>query len=400
MKPRFPWGHATHPDWRMAAALCLAQVEAFSRSGGVGLPTLGFLYLTDHYGDQAPDILALMRERTGVAHWVGALGMGIAAGSAEYIDEPAMAVMLADYSTDEFQVFSGMARPRPRDARTPTGRRASWTAMVHGDSSTPDLPELVRDMAHKVASGHLAGGLSSSRHRNTMIADEVLAGGLSGVMLSEDIALSTRITQGCRPIGPVHRVTQASGQLLHTLDNDPALDVLLRDIGVDPDALARKVDGEDEDSRKQQTASTVRMLQGTFIGVGEGDAFKRGDYVVRPLIGVDPGARALAVGSELDLADHVAFCRRDREAARADLVRACTELRETIENECGSLSAARGAIYISCLGRTGALLGGPSAEMQLLQRQLGDIPLIGFFANGEIHHNRLFAQTGVLTIFT
>ncbi len=399
MTARFPWGHATHPDWRMAVPLCLAQVEAFSRSQRVGLPTLGFLYMTDHYGDDAPEILAHLRERTGVLHWVGALGLGIAAGSAEYIDEPAMAMMLADFSPDDFAVFSGKARPPQRDARNASGRRAAWTALVHGDSSTPDLPELVRDMSHKVASGHLAGGLSSSRHQHTMIADDILAGGLSGVMLSEDIGMATRVTQGCRPIGPVHRVTEASGQLLQSLDDAPALDVLLRDIGVSPDALVRR-DGEDVQARSQEAAAAVRMLKGTFIGVGESDAFRRGDYVVRPLIGVDPGARALAIGSEIDTIDHVAFCRRDQEAARADLVRACTELRETIENESGSLSAARGAVYISCLGRTGALLGGPSAEMQIIQHQLGDMPLIGLFANGEIHHNRLFAQTGVLTVFT
>ena len=30
---------------------------------------------------------------------------------------------------------------------------------------------------------------------------------------------------------------------------------------------------------------------------------------------------------------------------------------------------------------------------------LGDIPLAGFFANGEIFHNRFYAYTGVLTVF-
>jgi small ligand-binding sensory domain FIST len=36
--------------------------------------------------------------------------------------------------------------------------------------------------------------------------------------------------------------------------------------------------------------------------------------------------------------------------------------------------------------------------MQEIRRQLGDIPLTGFFANGEISNNRLYGYTGVLTL--
>jgi hypothetical protein len=199
----------------------------------------------------------------------------------------------------------------------------------------------------------------------------------------------------------VHRVTSSTGRLLSGLDGEPALDVLLHDIGVPgpwQDTL-QPGRGEAGASRRQQTASTVQMLQGTFLGVGASDAFKRGDYVVRPLIGVDPHERALAISSELDPADHVVFCRRDRQAAQADLIRACTELREQIEGEYGGMHHIRGALYISCLGRTGTLFGGPSAEMQLVQRQLGDVPLIGMFANGEIFNDRLYWYAGVLIAF-
>jgi small ligand-binding sensory domain FIST len=58
-----------------------------------------------------------------------------------------------------------------------------------------------------------------------------------------------------------------------------------------------------------------------------------------------------------------------------------------------------GAIYVSCTGRGGAHFGGPSAELQQVRRALGDVPLVGFFAAGEIAHNRLYGYTGVLTVF-
>ena len=58
-----------------------------------------------------------------------------------------------------------------------------------------------------------------------------------------------------------------------------------------------------------------------------------------------------------------------------------------------------GAIYVSCTGRGGPHFGGASAELQIIRRALGDVPLVGFFAAGEIAHDHLYAYTGVLTVF-
>ena len=35
----------------------------------------------------------------------------------------------------------------------------------------------------------------------------------------------------------------------------------------------------------------------------------------------------------------------------------------------------------------------------MIKDVLGDVPLVGFFANGEIFHNRFYAYTGVLSVF-
>ena len=59
-----------------------------------------------------------------------------------------------------------------------------------------------------------------------------------------------------------------------------------------------------------------------------------------------------------------------------------------------------GAVYVSCAGRGGPHFGGPSAEMHIVRRALGDVPLVGFFAGGEIAHQHLYGYTGVLTVFT
>ena len=43
--------------------------------------------------------------------------------------------------------------------------------------------------------------------------------------------------------------------------------------------------------------------------------------------------------------------------------------------------------------------GAPGAEMQIVRHALGDVPLAGFFAAGEIARHHLYGYTGVLTVF-
>jgi small ligand-binding sensory domain FIST len=61
--------------------------------------------------------------------------------------------------------------------------------------------------------------------------------------------------------------------------------------------------------------------------------------------------------------------------------------------------APKGALYHTCLGRGRHLFGEDSAELRLIRETLGDVPLVGFYANGEISHHRLYGYTGVLTVF-
>src|SRR5207244_6819612 len=88
------------------------------------------------------------------------------------------------------------------------------------------------------------------------------------------------------------------------------------------------------------------------------------------------------------------FCRRGPDSARADLVRMLKQLS-------GRLAGPpKAGIYVICIARGAALFGEPGVETGLIRETLGDFPLIGFFANGEISRDRLYGHTGVLTLFT
>ncbi len=435
MKP-FPYAHATHPQWRMAAALVLAQLRAqLALPQAPREPSLGLLYITDHCAGDAEAILALMSaELPEVTDWVGTVGVGIAANNVEYFDEPALAVMLCDLSPDRYRVFSGVS-PLP-----PNGRAASangfeaHTALVHADGQIPELSGLLSEVAERTRSGYLFGGLSSSRGESPQFAfssvgnvrgqgaaSGVFQGGLSGVAFAPDVDLTSRITQGAQPLDRERIVTEVDGHLVLSLDGEPALDVLLDIAGV-------SLDGAKPSSINRLRSILVGVSAPQALGRGDTDAARRGQFGpqvrVRHLIGLDPARRGVAIAEAVPLGARLAFCERNVQAARADVVRMCAELREELESTSSasrlpseaaadgdalqdhhwdaSAGPARqivGAIYVSCAGRGGPHFGSPSAELQIVRRALGDVPLVGFFAGGEIAHQQLYGYTGVLTVF-
>ncbi|HUN91415.1 MAG TPA: FIST N-terminal domain-containing protein [Burkholderiaceae bacterium] len=415
---QFRYAHAAHPDWSTAVGTCIARLQEqagdprFMRGAN-----LGFLYVSDGLLAHVDEILATLRARTAVPSWVGATGIGICATGTEYVNEPAIAVMLAKFAPGQINVFSGTQRPPALGARTESGADAAYTALVHADPATGDLPELINDMAGRVQSGYVFGGIASSRSENgrcAMIADRVLSGGLSGVVFASDVGLASRVTQGVFPFSAhdagsgQRRVTRAKNNVILELDDRSALDVLLEDAGIRERAAV-----PNDDVPRLLAAGERNRLQelgrrGLFVGIepdrsdGYRERTPRSDYVVRHVVALDPRTRSVSIAAPIEADQLLRFCTRDENAARRDLVRICSEIREHLHERSESSGApveARGAVYVSCLGRGCHMFGEQSEELRVIQSQLGDVPLVGFYANGEIGSASLYAFTGVLTVF-
>jgi len=331
-------------DWRS----CVAALA----SPGHGL---GFVYFTDALLDDSSAIVAALRSETGVRDWIGSVGTGILATGTEYRDEPAIAAMIADF--ESFSVFSGRAPLKPHAVAN--------FGIVHADPQAPDLPGLVCDMSSKIATGFLVGGVSSSRSRTVQIANEVLSGGLSGAVLGADVALATRLTQGCRPYPGRYRITEGEENLIVRLDGRPALEVMLETVG-----------GE-----------RAQLLVGLPVPGSD-----TGDYTARNLVGIDRQNGIIGIGDTVEPGMDILFCKRDAAAAKRDL-------HVMLDRVKAAIPQPRGALYYSCVARGEHMFGSRGAELDLVKQALGEVPLVGFFCNGEISRDRLYGYTGVLTVF-
>lgn len=363
MTAPFKLAHATHPDWTEAARLCMDQLGPTPAAA-----TLGFLYVADDFTNDLDAILTFFRVATDVPHWVGSVGVGICATGTEYLEEPAMAVMLGEFPPEDFRVLPSSSTPQEIDAAD------GYLALAHGDPANPRIQELIDALSAQVTSGFVVGGLASARGEAAQISDGVVRGGLSGVLFSERVKLATRLSQGISPLGPRHIITDAKKNIIGSLDHRPALAVMKAEIG---EVLARD----------------LRRAAGFIFAGLPVRGSDTGDYLVRNILGVDPENDLVAIGEYVQPGDELLFCKRDQESAEADLVRMLEALRAQLDGP------IRGGVYVSCLGRGRHMFGTPHRELGLIRDTLGAFPLVGFFANGEISHNRLYGYTGVLTLF-
>ncbi len=269
-----------------------------------------------------------------VADWSGTVGVGVAGNNVEYFDEPALSIMLCDLPPAQYRVFSGVAPLPPGARQGDDSAFAAHAALVHADGRTPDLAELLVEMAGRTSSGYLFGGVAASRGASLAFAQHaggdgaasgVLSGGLSGVAFSDQVGLVSRVTQDCQPIGPQAVVTQAQDNVVLRLDGQPALDVLLETLGV-------RLNGDPQPA--------LRAVRHTLAGLSSADApalqgtgHFGADTRVRHIVGLDVARGGVALADRVQVGMRLAFCQRHMDAARADLTRICAEIREELAPE-------------------------------------------------------------------
>jgi len=113
----------------------------------------GFLYISDHLADQAEEILNRLKQITDINYWVGSVGMAILASQNEYYDQPAMAIMLADFNEADFHILPNFTI----DTAALSGELADWcgandfnVGLLHADPENPGTQALLARLSNDI----------------------------------------------------------------------------------------------------------------------------------------------------------------------------------------------------------------------------------------------------------
>ena len=365
---------ASGDHWGLAAKACLHGLEPLPAGAN-----LGFVYVTEGFGDDLSSIVTFLRETTAIDDWLGAVGYGVFGPAGEVHTGRALALMVGTVAEEgAVRLFD---RFDPADLDQFMHLHGDWladqtavSALVHGDPREPQIAAFVAGLAE---AGHafLIGGLTAAREAPSQVSRRVSGGGLSGALFGDGVSLITGMSQGCSPIGTSHRVSEAVDNVIMALDGEPALNALKAEVG---DIIGRDL------QRAAGYIHVARLVEGS----------DRQDYVVRGLMAIDPERGWLAVGDRLSTGDRLIFVRRDPNTAQQDMKRMLKRLTDRLTGR-----PVRGGVYVSCVARGARMFGRDGRETEMIHEALGDFPLVGFSASGEICHNRLYGFTSILTLF-
>jgi small ligand-binding sensory domain FIST len=347
---------------RVADAVDEAATRLTARLGAA--PDVVFVFASPRLRGDLASIPTRVSARLSSPLVCGCSGDGVLADGHERERVPALAMMGFVLPSD--------ARARPlraeAGARSLAIRRGATGVVLLADPISADVDAILRGFDAQNRGATMVGGLASGsvvkngrpRHHTLFLEGWAFRDGVVGVELGGSVRLDSLVSQGCRPIGEPMIVTRWDGSRILELDRGRPLEVIRE--------LHRCASEEDRRLIREALLCGIEMRSSQL-------EYRAGDFLVRPILGVEAERGAVLVGASLDGYPVVQFHVRDRRAS-------ATDLHDQLRRYGGS--DVRGALLFSCVERGAELYGEPDHDSRALAEHLGPTPVAGFFGNGEI----------------
>ncbi len=358
-----------------ASEAAAEDAAAQLRSALGASPDLVTLFASGHHAQRYDSVLDLLAREFPSATLIGCSGLSVIGGGHELEACPGVALAGATLPGVDIHSFALDADSLPG----PDADSASWHDQVGIDAQgKPQFvlladpfrfptEHLIRGMDLAYPSAVKVGGLASGGEPGQIalwLGAEQRRSGLVGLALSGNVTIDPVVAQGCRPIGSPLFVTHCHDNLLQRVDGQPAIEIL--------EQLFESASPAD------QKLFRSSLFLGIEMEAGQGE-YGPGDFLIRNIIGIDPDQGSLAVAAPLQPAQVVQFHVRDAVASAEDLDRCLSRYSSDLGR-----SKPRGALLFSCLGRGVGLYGTSDHDSSAFRSRVGDVPLAGFFGNGEI----------------
>ncbi|MCI0452214.1 MAG: FIST C-terminal domain-containing protein [Candidatus Latescibacteria bacterium] len=333
---------------------------------------VAFVFVNAALAPRAETLAANLKRAIGARVLIGCTGEGVIGPAHEIEDQPALAVVAAQLPGVEIDAFAIPKRDLMKIALNPASLCSvhdvpfgtKFAVLLADPFSTPMdgvLKAINQEYDGIPVIGGMASGARAPGETALFLNETVIREGLVGVAFAGDIAVDVIVSQGCRPVGPVLEVTEATYNVIDSLGGRSPME-----------RIQSLVDDLDEEDRE--------LLQnGLFIGRAidsAKDPLGRGDFLVRGVMGVDSNSGAIAIGDTVRAGERVQFHLRDARTAREDL--------EMMLSPQALFGAPDGALLFSCNGRGTRLYDEPDGDISAITSCFRGLDVAGFFCAGEI----------------
>ena len=361
------------PELEDAIAECAVNIKNSIQDEPLDLVVV---FVSPHYEEAYDRVAQLLQLALGAKHVIGCSGGGVIGNGVEVEQRAGLSITAAALPNVEIKPFHLQVHRLPDMDASPD----KWEELIGveaekdphfvmlADPYSFPVQDLLVGLDYAFPKASKIGGLASGASRqggNALFLDgEVLRTGAIGLAFDGNITVDTVVAQGCRPIGTPMRVSKSDRNTLEELDGHSPLSVLQGMVAALP-------------QRDQEL-----LRHSLFLGVVMDEMIDnpvQGDFLIRNVVGMDQNTGSLAIGEMLKEGQLVQFHLRDAETSTDDLLAVLS--RYATENRENDIP---GALLFSCLGRGQFLYGRENHDTDLFRDKLGEIPLGGFFCNGEI----------------
>ena len=369
------WSSKVSEEFSLTRAVdeCVAHVRA---ELGDTPPDLAIVFVSPHHATEYALVPRLLKERLGARVLLGCSGGGVIGGGKEVEDHAGFAltaamlpeVSLAPFHVEEQHLPDMDASPLKWEAIAGTTASEEPAFVVLADPFTIRGDNLLAGLDYafpgRVKVGGLASGSDQAGGNALFLGNEVFASGAVGVAISGAVRVETVVAQGCRPIGDTMVVTKCLQNVMLEVDNEKPL------------ARLRRIF---ETCGERDRLLINRALHLGVVTDPWKDQFLPGDFLIRNVLGIHRETEGVVVGEMLHEGQVVQFHVRDAMTAEEDLYTLLRQYAKDKQEVQGS-----GALLFSCLGRGVHLFGSVDHDTGIFAREVGHLPLGGFFCNGEI----------------
>jgi small ligand-binding sensory domain FIST len=343
-------------------------------------PTFALVFITPDYADRAAEVLELVRVYGHVTTVVGCSGLGLVGMGREMEEGSGFSLMLVSlpggrvtaipFDQDMVESVSGPEFWREKFARQAGAARGArlrpeaWLVFLNPYVLNLELwlKQWNQAFAPVPVFGSVASGIEGDQEAWVLCNEGVVSGGVA-LALEGDFAVKAVVSQGCKPIGEPLTVTQAERNVLLTLGSRPAYEVL-------SDVYKELSDSEREQARGHLFAG---LAVSEYL-----DEYKRGDFLVRNIIGADPKSGAVAINALPRVGQTLQYQLRDSRMAS-------DELRRLLREQAAILPEPPfAALLCTCHGRGQGLFGRAHHDAGLLNDYFPSLPTAGVFSKCQI----------------
>lgn len=353
----------------------LVQRTATEMRTELGAPaTFAVAFISPGYVPQAENFLELIRLEARVSTVVGCTATGLIGPSTEnehtegfsllLVSAPKAKVHSFSFTPDQVEQYDGPAF-WSRFTKLNSADVKGW--LVFANPYQIPVDPWIRQWNQTYPGLPAFGGLASMnpQENNAYVLhnNKIEEGGVL-LALEGDITVKSAVSQGCKPIGEPMTVTGADNNVLITLGSKPAYEVL--------NGAYQSLSESERERAKGHLFAGLALNE--YV-----DEFKRGDFLVRNILGADPQTGAVAIGARARIGQTLQYQLRDASAASEDLSITLAKTKKSLRQR----TPAAG-LLCTCLGRGHELFGASHHDAGKVEEFFPGLPLAGFFANGEI----------------